>query len=371
MSKNKLMKTAFVIMFTSILFSACGVYIGKAVPPPLGSRFSAQNGRGQATIYVTPSNNSFLSPPTLVNDSFTVTVRIANYTYVAGWQVKIVFSHEQLYTTAGNVTLAQDFIFPPLAYPVIPPIIGVYNATHDFILMSTTTYGAIEYSGGDAGLVKVKFYIKAVPTAARTMESQIWLEPVDTWTIDESIDENAEILYSGFYRIKDVPSHDIGIVSITVSATTVSQGDLLIVNVTVFNEGLFAETVQLSAYANYTRIDSATFVLAAKNLATIVLTWNTTTASIGKYVIGAYAPPVEGETHTEDNGLADGWVTVIPTYSGDINHDGKVDGRDIAIISRAFNTRPGDLLWDSRADLNGDLKVDGKDLAIVAKNFGT
>jgi hypothetical protein len=106
-------------------------------------------------------------------------------------------------------------------------------------------------------------------------------------------------------------------------------------------------------------------------LATIVLTWNTTTASIGKYVIGAYAPPVEGETHTEDNGLADGWVTVIPTYSGDINHDGKVDGRDIAIISRAFNTRPGDLLWDSRADLNGDLKVDGKDLAIVAKNFGT
>jgi hypothetical protein len=57
-------------------------------------------------------------------------------------------------------------------------------------------------------------------------------------------------------------------------------------------------------------------------------------------------------------------------FFGDVNGDGKVDGKDIAIVSKAYNTRPGDPNWDARADLNGDLKVDGKDLAIVNKHIG-
>jgi len=54
----------------------------------------------------------------------------------------------------------------------------------------------------------------------------------------------------------------------------------------------------------------------------------------------------------------------------DLNLDYKVDGKDIAIVSRAYNTREGDPLWDARADTNSDRKVDGKDVAFVSKYFG-
>jgi hypothetical protein len=55
---------------------------------------------------------------------------------------------------------------------------------------------------------------------------------------------------------------------------------------------------------------------------------------------------------------------------GDADGDGKVDGKDVAIVSAAFGTIPGDPKWDPRADLNKDLKVDGKDTGIVSKYYG-
>ena len=63
--------------------------------------------------------------------------------------------------------------------------------------------------------------------------------------------------------------------------------------------------------------------------------------------------------------------SLAPVLPGDVNGDSKVDGKDIAIVSRAYNTTPSDPKWDARADINGDLKVDGKDIAIVARYYGT
>jgi len=56
---------------------------------------------------------------------------------------------------------------------------------------------------------------------------------------------------------------------------------------------------------------------------------------------------------------------------GDANDDGKVEGKDVGIVSKAYDTRPGDPLWDPRADLNGDGRVEGKDMGIVSKYYGT
>lgn len=57
----------------------------------------------------------------------------------------------------------------------------------------------------------------------------------------------------------------------------------------------------------------------------------------------------------------------------DLTGDGKIDGRDLAIVARSFGSYPGcspPLLWNPIADVNHDGKVDGKDLAPVARNFG-
>jgi len=59
-----------------------------------------------------------------------------------------------------------------------------------------------------------------------------------------------------------------------------------------------------------------------------------------------------------------------PYIPGDLNHDGKVNIRDISIVARAFGSYPGHLRWNPSADINNDNKVNIRDLAIIARNFG-
>jgi hypothetical protein len=56
---------------------------------------------------------------------------------------------------------------------------------------------------------------------------------------------------------------------------------------------------------------------------------------------------------------------------GDVNMDGKVDGKDITLAAFSFGTVPSSLLWNPAADENQDGKIDGRDIVSVAKLFGT
>jgi parallel beta-helix repeat protein len=59
----------------------------------------------------------------------------------------------------------------------------------------------------------------------------------------------------------------------------------------------------------------------------------------------------------------------------DINHDLKVDMKDIGAAARAFNTVSGDILWNPHADITGprhlvpDNKVDMRDIGLIARHF--
>ncbi len=62
-----------------------------------------------------------------------------------------------------------------------------------------------------------------------------------------------------------------------------------------------------------------------------------------------------------------------PDLPGDVNCDGKVDGKDIALVARSFGSWPGcppPLWWNARCDVNDDGKVDGKDISAVSKLNG-
>jgi len=60
----------------------------------------------------------------------------------------------------------------------------------------------------------------------------------------------------------------------------------------------------------------------------------------------------------------------------DINQDTKCDIKDIAIVAKAYGSKPGDKNWNPKADITGpiylvpDGKVDIRDIALVAKHFG-
>jgi uncharacterized protein (DUF2141 family) len=64
---------------------------------------------------------------------------------------------------------------------------------------------------------------------------------------------------------------------------------------------------------------------------------------------------------------------------GDLNGDGKVDGKDLGLAAQSFASYGPDYVypgsapsprWNLDADINGDNKIDGKDLGIIALNFG-
>jgi hypothetical protein len=64
-------------------------------------------------------------------------------------------------------------------------------------------------------------------------------------------------------------------------------------------------------------------------------------------------------------------ASLVLATGPDINNDGKVDIKDIAIVARAFGSYPGHPRWNPDADLYQDLQIDIRDIAIVASCFGT
>jgi hypothetical protein len=54
----------------------------------------------------------------------------------------------------------------------------------------------------------------------------------------------------------------------------------------------------------------------------------------------------------------------------DVNGDGKVDAKDLALAGRAFGSRPGHPRWSPTADFNLDCRIDLRDIILVARMFG-
>jgi hypothetical protein len=55
---------------------------------------------------------------------------------------------------------------------------------------------------------------------------------------------------------------------------------------------------------------------------------------------------------------------------GDVNRDGVIDDLDMQRLQAAYGSTPTSPNWDKDCDLNGDGKVDMKDIAIASKNYG-
>jgi hypothetical protein len=74
---------------------------------------------------------------------------------------------------------------------------------------------------------------------------------------------------------------------------------------------------------------------------------------------------------TDTNGLWNATTKKITvTFMTDINKDRTVDILDIAIVAKAYGTRPGDKNWNSIADLDKSGEIDIIDIAMVAKDYG-
>jgi len=241
---------------------------------------------------------------------------------------------QSMVATAGNATQSVDLTFT-----------GEYGAYGDF-------YGVVWFFDKDIGVLWSR--------------NTDWNAPIHSIAVSK--------IYPCMFPY---PDHDIAVVNVTTSKDgcipmpTVSKGQPVAINVTVLNKGDFSENFTVTVYANSSLIGSQNvFSLAAGDQVILPFVWNTTGLAYGNYTITAFASIVPYEINVYDNSYdTDGYILV--TIPGDVNGDFKCEGKDIAQISRAFNTWPGKPLWNPNADINGDNKVEGKDIAIASKYFGT
>jgi len=106
--------------------------------------------------------------------------------------------------------------------------------------------------------------------------------------------------------------HDVAITNITLSENLVVAGDSLHINVTVVNNGGYAENFNVTVYYNTTAIETKDVVeLLPSEEATLTFVWNTTGMEEGEYLISAEASVVSDETKIENNVEVDGFVTVL------------------------------------------------------------
>jgi hypothetical protein len=68
--------------------------------------------------------------------------------------------------------------------------------------------------------------------------------------------------------------------------------------------------------------------------------------------------------------LVNEWRNIYYRARADLNKDGLVNIIDVAIVARAFGSKPEDPNWNPIADLNGDTVINIIDVATVAREFG-
>jgi len=163
-------------------------------------------------------------------------------------------------------------------------------------------------------------------------------------------------------------SHDVAITYVMPSKTVVGQGYNLNINVTVANQGDFAETFNVTAYVNTTEIGKQTITLTNGTFTSITFLWNTSGFVKGSYTISAYAWTVPYETDLTDNNCTDGTIKV--TMPGDCYTDGKININDMVYVARAYGTKIGQPKYNPNADINNDGKININDLIAVARNYG-
>lgn len=110
--------------------------------------------------------------------------------------------------------------------------------------------------------------------------------------------------------------HDVVVTDITPSETTADQGETVNINVTVANHGSYAETFNLTLYANTSIVASQILTLQTGDFNVVSFDWNTAGLTNGNYTLSAYAWPVTDEADTTNNNLTltEQPITIIPEF---------------------------------------------------------
>jgi hypothetical protein len=128
--------------------------------------------------------------------------------------------------------------------------------------------------------------------------------------VSEEIDISNNNLNDGFVQIVS-NRHDIAVVNVAPSDSSVNIGDTLDINVSVKNEGTYTESFNATAYYNSSVIGTIQVQdLEPEATRILLFRWSTEDVATGNYTLKASASELPGEKDVQNNYFIDGFVEV-------------------------------------------------------------
>jgi hypothetical protein len=317
---------------------------------------SIVKGTSTTTVYVNPEIN-FGAP----GQNFAIDIDISEVFDLYGWEVRLRWNSSLLnvtQVTEGSFLKTEGETF--FTYKL--------NNTEGYIIIDCTLLGDVAGVNGNGTLVTVQFHIKTSGGST--------LDLYRTILVSSTEQPIEHIAANGYFS---TITHDLVVTTLSPFKTVVFQGYTLPINVTVWNQGIYSETFNLTVYANTIVIAQFTNLsLTAGETLNISIEWGTTGIAKGNYTLNAYIPPVLDEENIVNNNYVDGliFISMVGDLCGGGDApwafipDGKVDIIDIAMVSVHFGIYYPSSEYEPNCDVNSDYKIDILDIATVAIHFG-
>jgi len=166
-------------------------------------------------------------------------------------------------------------------------------------------------TSGPGTLAYVTFRVKSTGESNITLiekETKL-LGPNAAPIIDYILPFFDHIIYGYFRNTEIQVIHDIAVISVTPSPTSVIAGELVNITVVVENQGTGEETFDVNVYYDYDQRFPGQNVIQTKTVQsltagaekTLIFTWDTTNVKGGSHTITAVVPEVSGELDKTDN----------------------------------------------------------------------
>jgi len=358
--KNKITRIVATILVAAIIMGVIPAI--RAAPPPAPA------------VWITPEDLFFDTAHNGVGDKFNVTIWMSTTGLSYVWQVKVNFNASQINAVRADYTGSgkSEFFTGHGTIPVTPTI----DNTTGFVVHGESLVGSDSVPAGSNSLFWIEFRIMAAPQNGETLSSLISVEDSaagNTFILDPDLNtiQGVNVGSAAYSFSPPPPVRDLAVTDLSLSNDHPKQGQNVTITIVVLNNGTITESFPVeisldSSMIGTLQVDS----LAAGNSQTLTLEWNTTSAPTGKHTITAEIEVVPGDTDSANNAKSKP-ITILSATgpNTDLNGDGKVDMKDIAVVAQAFGTKEGDARWNSMADVNLDGVVNLFDVALVAKDF--
>jgi hypothetical protein len=255
--------------------------------------------------YVWATASVSVSPSSVVADTgqnFSINVTVSSVIDLYGWEFSLNWS--AAYLDVVNITEG-----PFLRNGGETFFTSLSNNTEGHLITDCTLLGNVPGVSGSGVLAVVTFYVKAA--------GESLLDLYYASLLDSSYPEPQTIpcQTAGGYWSSSV-QHDVSIADIAVSPTTLLPGQIVAINTTVQNGGVYTETFNVTTYAGLMSVGEQEVTLESGHSTVLQFTWDTSGWGKGEYGISSSASIVPGEVDTENNSkTASDKVTILtPTH---------------------------------------------------------